>query len=333
MSEHIKPSNTAARQDAIDIGDFAYAATGARVRRLTMPDGTHWFPASDVCRELGYTTTRKALIDHVPESRRESLETVTGSHSLSVPAGREWRRDLQVVDLQGLILLVNACTKRECLPFKQWVAEVIETIQRDGSYTLPVSEVSTATVGGVPVYAMPDQVVDLIVRLEERSLRLDEEFAAGQKHAAKLRKEANEAVRTSARAQERIAESQGVAAHSLLRIANALEALAKTQEAPMTAQNHEAAAQNPQRLDMTQVLSEWRERIPQGSDSWALALYLLPEMLRNGDYRMSIDYIGVRMGFTAQKTNSCLGLLRRVGCIKQTGFTQDGNPVYALNVE
>jgi hypothetical protein len=180
---------------------------------------------------------------------------------------------------------------------------------------------------------MPDQVVDLIVRLEERSLRLDEEFAAGQKHAAKLRKEANEAVRTSARAQERIAESQGAAAHSLLRIANALEALAKAQEAPLAAQDHEAAAQNAQRLDMTQVLSEWRERIPQGSDSWALALYLLPEMLRNGDYRMSIDYIGVRMGFTAQKTNSCLGLLRRVGCIKQTGFTQDGNPVYALNVE
>ncbi|WP_413808455.1 hypothetical protein [Streptomyces sp. OE57] len=27
-----------------------------------------------MCRELGYTTTRKALLDHVPEERRESPE-------------------------------------------------------------------------------------------------------------------------------------------------------------------------------------------------------------------------------------------------------------------
>jgi len=63
-----KPS---AQRDAIDVGDFVYAATGTRVRRLTMPDGAHWFPAVDVCKELGYTT---------PERRsstmfRRSIET------------------------------------------------------------------------------------------------------------------------------------------------------------------------------------------------------------------------------------------------------------------
>lgn len=47
------------QRDAIDAGDFVYAATGARVRRLTMPDGTHWFPAVDVCKQLGYTTPRR----------------------------------------------------------------------------------------------------------------------------------------------------------------------------------------------------------------------------------------------------------------------------------
>ena len=72
------PSNesTAQRQDAIDINDFVFAATGARVRRLTMPDGTHWFPAVDVCKELGYANSRKLCSDHVPEEHREILETV-----------------------------------------------------------------------------------------------------------------------------------------------------------------------------------------------------------------------------------------------------------------
>ncbi|GHE04030.1 hypothetical protein GCM10010339_33880 [Streptomyces alanosinicus] len=80
MSELNKRSHASERYEAIDISDFAYAATGARVRRLTMPDGNHWFPAVDVCTELGYTTPRKALLDHVPEGHRESLEPLTGSH-------------------------------------------------------------------------------------------------------------------------------------------------------------------------------------------------------------------------------------------------------------
>lgn len=173
--------------EAIDISDFVYAATGDRVRRLTMPDGTHWFPAVDVCKKLGYTTTRKALLDHVPEAHREFLETVTGSHSLSVPAGRDWRRDLQIIDLQGLILLVNACTKPACAPFKQWVAQVIATVQREGFYALEEAEVQPL---GAPVaYAIPEQVAEAIVRLEAHNLKLDEELAGVQRQSLALQRE------------------------------------------------------------------------------------------------------------------------------------------------
>lgn len=91
----LRPMTAPRRRDALDISGFVHAATGARVRRLTLPDGTHWFPAVDVCGELGCTTARKALLDHVPERHREMLQTVTGGHSLGIPAGREWRRDLQ----------------------------------------------------------------------------------------------------------------------------------------------------------------------------------------------------------------------------------------------
>jgi hypothetical protein len=54
-------NSTEQRNDAIDINDFVFAATGARVRRLTMPDGTHWFPAVDVCKELGLVTAAAGL--------------------------------------------------------------------------------------------------------------------------------------------------------------------------------------------------------------------------------------------------------------------------------
>jgi hypothetical protein len=50
MHEQHTPSSTRGEpgRDAIDINDFVYAATGARVRRLTMPGGSHWFPAVDL---------------------------------------------------------------------------------------------------------------------------------------------------------------------------------------------------------------------------------------------------------------------------------------------
>lgn len=47
------PDRSAAQQDAIDINDFVFAATGARLRRLTLPDGEHWFVAADAATQLG----------------------------------------------------------------------------------------------------------------------------------------------------------------------------------------------------------------------------------------------------------------------------------------
>lgn len=326
MSEHNMPPITAVRQDAIEVSDFVYAATGARVRRLTMPDGEHWFPATDVCAELGHTNPRKAVADHVHEGGISRLETVTSRYGLSIPAGRGWRRDLNVVNLQGLIMLVNGCTKPECQPFKQWVAEVIETVQREGSYSLPVSEIATATSNGATAYAMPDQVIDLITRLEERNLRLDEEFAAGQK--------------VSAQAQERLmqthvnlVQTQVGLAQSMARIADALEALVRAQGMPLSESGRESETPATRPPDMNAILAQWRRRIPEGSDVWPVALYLLPEMLQNGDYKMSIDYLAVKVGMTAQEASSCLRVLRQAGCISQLGFTQNGNPVHALILE
>ncbi|MER5292454.1 Bro-N domain-containing protein [Streptomyces pharetrae] len=260
-----------------------------------MPDGSHWFPAVDVCKHLGYTTPRKALLDHVPEEHRDFLETVTGSHSLSVPAGREWRRDMNLVSLQGLIRLVNGCTKRECEPFKAWVSEVIATIQRDGSYSLEPASVQPAPVGGV-AYAMPQRVADALVRLEGRSTRMEELLAAQQERTGFLR------------------EISG----SLRDIADALR------------RPGAVSAQPAPELSPRDLLAAWRRKnLVVTDDIHAVAAYLAPALVRGGA-RHRVEEIATRTGLSHDRVHDCLRMLLKRGCVRQAGCTEDGAPVYVL---
>src|SRR5262245_50780285 len=124
MSEQNTPPSQDGTPDAIDINDFVYAATGSHVRRLTMPDGTHWFPAVDVCGNLGYANTSDAVRDLVPEVSRKSLANLALSYPLRIPRGHGLKKSMNLIDLQGMIRLVNASTKPEAEPFKQWVTDV-----------------------------------------------------------------------------------------------------------------------------------------------------------------------------------------------------------------
>ncbi|WP_234542373.1 BRO-N domain-containing protein [Streptomyces shenzhenensis] len=309
MNEPDKKAKPAGRHEAIDISDFVYAATGARVRRLTVPDGRRWFPAVDVCKELGYTTPGKALADHVPEAHRECLETVTGGHGLSIPAGREWRRDLNLIDLQGLILLVQACTKPACAPFKQWVAEVIETVQREGSYTLEEAEVQPTEPGAPIAYAMPEQVAEAIVRLEAHNLQLDEQLANGQRESIELQK-ASLAV-------------QQAMVHAMERIADRLDAPVLERRTPHG---------GPTALPTTEsVLADWRRRLSVTEDVWTVAVVIAPVLVEKGELREPLESIAGRTGLTVHRVNECLRLLRKHACIHSRGGTEDGAPVYVLN--
>ncbi|MFF8729181.1 Bro-N domain-containing protein [Streptomyces sp. NPDC015171] len=317
MIEPSKQPDSSARHEAIDVSDFVYAATGARVRRLTMPDGTHWFPAVDVCTELGYTTPRKALIDHVPEAHRDNLETVTGSHGLSIPAGREWRRDLNLISLQGLILLVNACTKPACAPFKQWAAEVIETVQREGSYTLQEAEVQPGDPGAPIAYAMPEQVAEAIVRLEAHNLQVDGELAAAQRESLALQKEILATQKAALAAQETMAIA-------MRRIADHLDVLALGRPAP-------PAATLGVQPTTESVLASWRQRLSVTEDVWAVAVVIAPVLVEKGELREPLESIAARTGLSVRRVNECLRLLRKHACIRSRGGTEDGAPVYVLN--
>lgn len=323
MNEPSKRQNSGARHEAIDVSDFVYAATGARVRRLTMPGGSHWFPAVDVCKELGHSNSRKALADHVPDEHRELLETVTGSYGLSVPAGREWRRDLQVISLQGLILLVNACTKPACAPFKQWVAEVIETVQREGSYSLDEAEVQPAGPGAPIAYAMPDQVAEAIVRLEAHNLRLDEELAEGQRTSIALQKEMLATQQATLAAQQATLAVQQAMVHALERIADRFDTLVLHQGAP---RNHFAPVPTTE-----SVLADWRQRLAVTEDVWTVALVIAPVLVEKGELREPLESIAARTGLSVRRVNECLRLLRTHACIRSRGGSEDGAPVYVLH--
>ncbi|MFJ3643869.1 BRO family protein [Streptomyces sp. NPDC090108] len=344
MNEPSKQPDSAARHEAIDVSDFVYAATGDRVRRLTMPDGTHWFPAVDVCKRLGHSNPQKALADHVPEEHREMLETLTGGYGLSVPAGRQWRRDLNIISLQGLILLVNACTKPACAPFKQWAAEVIETVQREGSYTLEEAEVQPADPGAPIAYAMPEQVAEAIVRLEAHNLRLDEELATGQRESVTLQRDSltlqremleiqreNLATQQSTLAvqQSTLAVQQATLAvqqamvRAMERIADRLDALVLERRTP---------GRPPLALPTTEsVLADWRERLSVTEDVWTVAVVIAPVLVEKGELREPLEAIAARTGLSVHRVNECLRLLRKHACIRSQGGSEDGAPVYVLN--
>lgn len=335
MNGHSEPSNTPARREAIDVNDFVYGATGFRIRRLTMPDGSHWFPAVDVCSRLGYGNSRKALLDHVPESQRDFLERVTGGYGLSVPAGREWRRDLQLIDLKGLIRLVNGCTKVSCGPFKEWVTEVILTVQREGSYTFPkagvepghpAAPVAVAEPVAPVTYAVPEQVADAIVRLEERNIRLDEEFAAVQRESLALRRE-------SLATQRQALAAHQATARAMERIADRLDAVLTERSAGPAGSDgsdRPASAAQPPRPTADAVLADWKTRMSVTEDVWAVAVTIAPALAEDGELRQPLESIAARTGLSVRRVNECLRFMRKHACIDARGGAPDGSPVYVL---
>ncbi|MFC8764727.1 BRO family protein [Streptomyces sp. NPDC057193] len=177
--------------DAIDIDDVVYAATGAPLRRLTAPDGAHWFPVVDVAKRLGYGGTREALRTvALPGTCLASAREVTGADGFSGRHGI--RASTRMVSLQGLVQLVGACRRPEAGPFRAWVGEVVAAVQRYGGYGLEPSPVHAG-------FVMPAELVDALVRLEGR---FDERAPAYAEHT-----EYAELLRETRQSLSRVADS------------------------------------------------------------------------------------------------------------------------------
>ncbi|MFE0688100.1 Bro-N domain-containing protein [Streptomyces xiamenensis] len=295
--------------DAIDIGDFVFAATGARVRRLTTPEGEHWFPAADVIRELGYTNTTKTLNDHVPPDSRTFLGTLTRGYGSSVPAGHGLKKNMLIVNLPGLLMLVAGSGKPAARPFKRWITEVIVTIQREGSYSLPAAELQPATPGAPVAYAVPPQVADAIVRLEERALRDDAALAALQREVNAARREMADALRCVADVLGGIRDRLG--------------------PAPAPRVPRQRTAPRARGRGAEELLAGWRERLTVTDDVWAVAVLLAPALVTDGRVNWSVDEIAARTGLSSARVHDSLRFLLRRHCIRQIGILHNA-PVYAL---
>ncbi|WP_406069543.1 BRO family protein [Streptomyces sp. NBC_01020] len=299
-------------RDAVDVGDFVYAATGARVRRLTLPDGAHWFPAVDVAGNLGYANTRQALLWHVSPDCRQSLGDIArgvyGTDASRRIAGHGLKKSMKMVTLAGLVQLVNGCTKHECAPFRRWVAEVVATVQRDGAYELvpapvqPVDDLRTA-------YVMPEEIVDAIVRLEERSIRAEEACAVKEAEGHLLMRE--------------VSRGQDLLTQAFHRIADSLDRLAeRAQPGGATAA---VSAGTPQEL-----LASWQDRnLVITEDIRTVAAVLAPGLVE-GAARCSAEEIATRTGLSPARVQDCVRHLLRRGCIRHSGRAPDGSPVYVL---
>ncbi len=335
MNDHQQNAPDAtARRDAIDINDFVYAATGARVRRLTMPDGEHWFPAVDVAAELGYANTRAAVARHVPadHTRRLSniLQSVSPRDALSSFAGHGLKKSNLMVNVKGLIRLVNGSTKSESEAFKNWVTEVIVSVQRDGVYALHQAEVQPADPQAPTAYAMPEQVADAIVRLEERSVRSDEELAILARDTNRARWDEVSVLRTIAEAQQKsVVAMQDLVrdqTRSLDRVADVLEQIADgLLPRPERRQPRQSA------LTADQLLAAWRERLTITEDVWAVAVLLAPPLAEVGEARLSVAALAARTGMSEARVHDALRFLLRRQAIRQTGNAPDGAPVYEVH--
>ena len=98
--------------------------------RTVMIDGVPWFVGKDVATILGYSNTKKALLDHVDS------EDKTDGVTIRDPIGREQKPVF--INESGLYSLILSSRMPLAKQFKRWVtAEVLPSIRKYGAYMMP----------------------------------------------------------------------------------------------------------------------------------------------------------------------------------------------------
>ena len=97
------------------------------VRTMTNEKGETFFLGKDVAQALGYSNTRKALLDHVDKEDREDGVTIRDA------IGREQKATF--INESGLYSLALSSKLPQAKEFKRWVtSEVLPQIRQTGGY-------------------------------------------------------------------------------------------------------------------------------------------------------------------------------------------------------
>lgn len=130
--------------------------------RVIMQGEQPWFVGKDVASVLGYTNTRKALLDHVDN---EDKNTVT------IRDGNKGNPNQVIINESGLYSLILSSKLPSAKQFKHWVtSDILPTIRQHGAYLTPekVEE----------VLMNPDTIIKLATQLKaEREGRIKAETA------------------------------------------------------------------------------------------------------------------------------------------------------------
>ncbi len=140
--------------------------------RTTTIGGQPYFVGKDVASILGYTNTRKALIDHVDEEDKgvTKCDTLGG------------KQDLTIINESGLYSLILSSKMPNAKKFKRWVtSEVLPSICKFGLY-------ATAE-----LVANPDVAIAAFTALKEereKNKALEAAVAIGQQQIAEMKPKA-----------------------------------------------------------------------------------------------------------------------------------------------
>ena len=98
---------------------------------LVMPDGQIGFVGNEVAKVLGYSNASKAVMMHVDEEDRMSLQLASDSQN-----GNPWRSvKTTIISESGLYSLVLSSKLPQAREFKRWVtSEVQPQIRQTGGY-------------------------------------------------------------------------------------------------------------------------------------------------------------------------------------------------------
>lgn len=144
--------------------------------RAVMIDGEPWFVGKDVAEALGYSNSRKAILDHVDQEDKgvTKRDTLGGT------------QDMTIINESGVYSLVLSSKLPGAKEFKRWVtSEVLPSIRKHGAYLTPQVQEH--------ILNNPDFLISLANKIKEeqaRNLVLREENARIQAENDSMRPKA-----------------------------------------------------------------------------------------------------------------------------------------------
>ena len=137
--------------------------------RTILIDGQPWFVGKDVAEALGYTNTRKALLDHVD---LEDKNTVT------IRDGNKGNPNQTIINESGVYCLIIKSKLETERQFKRWVtSEVLPSIRKYGMYATEqtIDNVLNGTEEAEKLFIQLKEEKLRTRKLENENMRLAEE--------------------------------------------------------------------------------------------------------------------------------------------------------------